>query len=259
MTNPDPDTYTRLEDALEAHQGDTEAYGRLGRLFRTRRRQLPPRYAGDRNRNRLARERLAPLLASANPERAAMQLLYELETGTVIGQRKGFSAAYMLLFARTYQVTPESVADALDGGELIPAGEPQTAAAQAPAAPPRTGRPGDGDFPLPPDTEREFGADMRPHEQVITASAEVAARAYGVDLGEPGARLEGGWVFPHDVHAARAWDNLTSRGMSARSVIRWMALWRVFDAMEDQEQQPGGRDAAGLPQAGLKHGGTPGS
>ncbi len=127
-----PESEARLERAREQHQGDAEAYGRLATQMAARRRQLEPRWWN--NRNLFARDCLIPISASPLSAGAAERLAYELENGTLIGQRKGQSLENLLLFAAAYQVEPGSIAGVLDGtDDLVPLPE---AGDERPAPPP---------------------------------------------------------------------------------------------------------------------------
>lgn len=196
MTTPDAEVQRRLNQALRDHHGDVEAWTRLGDLLRARRQVLDPRYG---NRRLFVRERGEPDDISEN-KTVNEKLVYDIEGGPRWG-RKGFTAAKLAAVARAYDVTLDSVAAALDGGELEPA--PARAPRQVRPAPPG----GDGWLP-PLDEGRLAGA--RPYadeiyRDLISWTARYVAARPGTDPqavpDPPGAEL-----FPDSREDAATWD-----------------------------------------------------
>ena len=102
--------YRRVTEALKAHQGDLAAYRHLGGELKARRHLIDPRYG---NRRLFVAERCKPLGLN-------YKYVYDVEQAGGWG-REGLSAGKILALADAYAVMPESVADALDGGDLVPA------------------------------------------------------------------------------------------------------------------------------------------
>ena len=215
----DADAYRRLTTALGNRRGDDEAYRRLGAQMTARRHLLGPRYG---NRRLFVRERLLPL---GLKESAAYKLVYDLESGKLQG-RGGFSAGNMLVLAEAYAVTPESVADALDGGDLVPVPSP----APAPAPAPPEGYPA----AAAPGVEERL---PRFADQVWTEvlAAQMAHRV-AADL------LAGAQVFGDGTDDAAIWD--AYRDLSLAWRVRTVALARAT-------REAAGARAAGNPAAGL--------
>lgn len=111
-TTGDAETLRRLNEALRAHHGDFAAWKRVGGQLAVQRQLL-----GYGNRSEFVRRRMVPLGVS---ETAAAKLAYDIEGGPRWG-RKGFTVNALRIAAQAWNVTLESFAAALDGGELIPA------------------------------------------------------------------------------------------------------------------------------------------
>jgi hypothetical protein len=189
-TTHDAEAYRHLTETLDKHRNNREAWTRAAHLFRFRRIQLGRGYA---NRRRFAAERDINYKLVSDVEHAGTSGRMNFTPEVVIDD-----------LAPAYQITPWSVAGALEGGALVPLpGTP----ALSPAAPPP---------PVGPDLELPAQAHLR----------EIAARLEM--LREAGiTRPSGRQVFPAGGPDAADWDAFTAEGWEPAEAAAMVAAVRV--------------------------------
>lgn len=237
MTTPDAEAQRRLNQVLRKHRGDSEAWARLGEMLTARRQLL-----GYDNRRQFIRER-------GEVRGLNEKFIYDLEGGPRWG-RQGFGAGKMLAVAEAYAVTVGSVADALDGGELVPApaGEPAPQPAVA-AAIPRS----ENDTLRPLMENPRILEEVGPYYDAITARVVPAVMRMPAGTVPPGALV---FDQPGEEWLAHAWD-LFAGQVHKRTGEPWSlddTVWATAAhqrQVERQRAEPGQRRGSGDTRAGL--------
>jgi hypothetical protein len=142
----------------------------------------------------------------------------------------------------------------------ILAGEEPAPTRHEPSAPQRLERRG---APFPQQLLDLLDLENTPYYREVAGRAVVAAAARGIDVNDPGAHLEGEWVFPEDdadsIVARAQWDFLASD--HATPLGEAMTVWQIVAALavpvaaSQPEvrarllgEHPQGNSAAGLPR-----------
>lgn len=222
MTTPRPDRKRR---------GSPE-WVRLGELLAARRAELGPDYEGHGGRVAFARDRLPP----TREGNVNLKLAQDIE----LNGRENFTPKILRdVIAPAYEVTYESVRQALEGGSLEPAPGGGTRPVLSAVADP-------ADVPVP-EEEREAAQPFADeiHGRLLTAAARTGnPDPPGDEIFEPGS-----WD-------AQSWDRLRRQWPPLRR------LWIIALAAIPDSGQPGRRhgSAAGLtsPEAALDRGNSAG-